>query len=185
MIQGEFLADRDQVIQATIRVIDSAKTECVGMGRQIAWIEIPAFRSVIQDAMRRQVSVRVIGVEEGDVDNFASLFSDLGVPVRYYEHGDVRVAIADSERAVLAFPSPCTGVHTNRAYNGLYIDDDRFVRWLKRRFDEIWDAATPPSRSFITRVRDDFLRNPGSIVAGLLGALIGAIATIIAVYLAK
>jgi len=181
-----FLPDRDEVIRATIDTIKIASVDCMGMGSQIAWIEHPDFLHALEDAVsKRNVTVRVIGVREGDVKHFADQFQDVGANVRYYPHGDVRVALADTKRAVLAFPLPCTGIHVRRRYTGLVIEHEAFCQWLKARFDEIWEKATQPSSGFWTLLKEDFLRNPATVTAGLIGALIGAAATLLAVWLMK
>ena len=179
------LEDRTAVLKATVNVMNSAQVDLMGMGRQIAWIDHPDFQKAITDAIKRKVSVRVVGVDEGEVDYFAGKFLNLGVSVRFFEHGDLRVALADTSKAVLSFPLPCTGLSTLREYQGLLIDDPKFCQWLKARFDEIWNNSKEPRKSFIKQIKQDFLSKPAVIIGMIIGALIGAAATIISTLLIK
>lgn len=176
----EYLADRDSVIQATIALIEGSHSEVEGMGRQIAWIGDKSFRAALTSArQKRNVTVRVIGVDEGDVRHFARQFEGLGATVKFYDHGDVRVALADGKAAVLAFPLPCVGVSggTDRSYVGLKIRDEAFCQWLKARFDEIWEHGVMPSRSFWIGLWNDFRQKPALAVATIVAALLGALMT--------
>lgn len=176
----EFLSNREEVIQATIDTINVSSTDCMGMGRQIAWIERPNFKNALKLAINeRNITVRVIGVREGEVKYFADQFEEIGAFVRYYPHGDVRVALADTNQAVLAFPLPCLGVHIDRRYVGILIEHEDFCHWIKLRFEEIWENSSKLSDSLWKLIKEDFFENPATIVAGLIGAILGAIATLI------
>lgn len=195
------LNDREEVIRSTIHdIMDYSEVECYGMGRQIAWIRRDDFEASLDDAIGRNVRVRVIGADEGEVDTWAELFEAKGAPVKYYDHGDLRVALADGERALLAFPLPALGVHTNREYRGFLIKDEEMATWLTKRFHQYWteaehpgfkevddDTDGPPAADahlpsaedsrigkLVENTVSDFYRNPAQIIGYVISALLGA-----------
>ena len=70
-----------------------------------------------------------------------------------------------------------------RRYTGLLIEDEKFGNWLGARLDEVWDQSVTPGNAFWVRLKEDFFKSPASIIAAIMGALIGAAATLLAVFL--
>ena len=178
------LKDRGEVVSTTTQSTVESKREVLGMGRHIAWIETEvSFANAIEDARKRSVSVKMLTVKEQTPERFANAFENLGVYVRYYDHGDIRVLIFDRRKAIIAIPSHATvgSPFFTREYVAVYTDDDNLITKLCERFDDMWEKGEKRGReaSLKDKLRYFWQENRSELIVGtittILGVLIGYI----------
>jgi hypothetical protein len=176
----EILGNRKEVIHEASRLVLAAKTEVLGMGRQIAWIETDdEFGGASRKAMGREraPAMRMLAVKnEGDVKKYAEAFEAIGAYVRYYKHGDIRVVVSDRKDALIAIPAKPTMVLPYRDYTGISTNDSRLVEFLVKRFEEMWRKADKEKEATWKDKVSYFWRdNKGGFVVGIITLVLGAL----------
>lgn len=131
----------EAVLECGTQLVKDTQQQWMGMGRTAAWIKLPEFRQAVEDASQRNVNFRVVIFYEGEAEKRTKDWCSFGATVGFFEHGYIRVTIADYKQALIAFPKVVTSLYEDREYFGLHIQDETCVSELINYFNQIWEES--------------------------------------------
>ncbi len=137
----EYLPNRKAVIDCSIQIMDQAEEQWLGMGRTAAWIKLPDFRKAVAAARHRNVAFKIVVFYEGDASTHCASWVDVGAEVRFFDHGYIRVIIADSHEGIIAFPKVATSLSEDREYFGFHVSGELPTSELLNYFKQIWEES--------------------------------------------
>ncbi len=140
----EIFTSRRDFVKKTSEMLQQCKSDALLMGRHIAWIsQEKEFADAIRIARSKGVVVRVLSVKLQTANEYTEEFEKLGCPVRFYDHGDIRVLIFDRSYVLMGIPSDTTlgYPHVNREYVAVGFSEEPVVMQFYRRFEEMWEKG--------------------------------------------
>lgn len=154
------LLDRKALIEVCSLLAERSRDFYWGMGRQIAWIKHPSFRKSIMIAKDNNVDVKMLSFSEGESNWYVKDWKTLGVPVKYSDHGYLRLVIADKKAVVYGIPFEVKKIKTYRKYCGELIqgkDQDEIIDSWVQFYVNLWkrglDTPKELEKSIVGRIR--------------------------------